>query len=218
MTPKERVIAALELRQPDDVVPTFELEFQLADEYLGKNFRGYNNLTEKELEAAVKYNAELYVEIAEKLDYSIIRTGDIRIIKELVNMGVDRTYLICGESDGTMGIPNGENMVEVSRRLFEEPDDVKRGLEQSATNAIESGKRQIDAGAECLTMCADYCFNSGPFLSPPMFAEFVDMGGRRFCKVLFTCVSEPDPTRRLLEALHEGGIDFTWTNYPNGST
>jgi hypothetical protein len=32
MTPKERVIAALELRQPDDIVPTFELEFQLTDE------------------------------------------------------------------------------------------------------------------------------------------------------------------------------------------
>jgi uroporphyrinogen decarboxylase len=125
------------------------------------------------LENAVKYNAELYVEIAEKLDYSILRTGDIRMMKEWVKMGVDKIYLICGEADGTMGIPNGESMVETARRLFEEPDDVKRGLEQSANNAIENGKRQIDAGAECLTMCADYCFNSGPFLSPSMFAEFV---------------------------------------------
>jgi uroporphyrinogen decarboxylase len=173
MTPKERVIAAFELRQPDDIVPTFELEFQLTDEYLGKNFRSYDNLTGKELERAIKYNAELYVEIAEKLDYSILRSGDIRLMKEWVKMGVGKNYLICGEADGTMAIPNGENMVEVARRLFDEPDAVKRGLEQSANNAIESGQRQIDAGAECLTMCADYCFNNGPFLSPPMFAQFV---------------------------------------------
>jgi uroporphyrinogen decarboxylase len=173
MTPKERVIAALELRQPDDIVPTFELEFQLTDEYLGKRFRSYDNLTPKELEATIKYNAELFVEIAEKLDYSILRTGDTRLMKEWVNTGIDKTYLICGEADGTMGIPNGENMIEVSRRLFEDADTLKRELDRGADNAIESGKRQIEAGAECLTMCADYCFNDGPFLSPPMFAEFV---------------------------------------------
>ena len=173
MTPKERVIAALELRQPDDIVPTFELEFQLTDEYLGKNFRSYGDLTPKELEAAIKYNAELFVEIAAKLDYSILRTGDTRFMKEWVSTGIDKTYLICGEADGTMGIPNGENMIEVSRRLFEDAETLKRELDRSADGAIESGKRQIDAGAECLTMCADYCFNDGPFLSPPMFAEFV---------------------------------------------
>jgi uroporphyrinogen decarboxylase len=72
-----------------------------------------------------------------------------------------------------MGIPNGQNMIEVSRRLFEDADALKRELENSANNAIAHGKRQIDAGAECLTMCADYCFNNGPFLSPPMFAQFV---------------------------------------------
>jgi len=149
------------------------LEFQLTDEYIGRNFRSYDNLTPKELEATIKYNAELFVEIAEKLDYSILRTGDTRFMKEWVNTGIDKTYLICGEADGTMGIPNGENMIEVARRLFEDADTLKRELDRNVDNAIENGKRQIDAGAECLTMCADYCFNDGPFLSPPMFAEFV---------------------------------------------
>jgi hypothetical protein len=126
MTPKERVIAALELQQPDDIVPTFELEFQLTDEYIEKNFWSYDNFTGNELESAIKYNAELHVEIAEKLDYSILRSGDLRIIEAWVKMGVDKTYLICGNADGTMGIPNGENMVEVARRLFEEPCCEKR--------------------------------------------------------------------------------------------
>jgi len=173
MTPKQRVIAALELRQPDDIVPTFELEFQLTQELLGKDFIDMRNLTGAELDRAIGYNAELLVEIAERLDYSIIRSGDIRVIKRLAKMGVGEEYLLCGEADGTMAIPNGQNMVQVSVRLFEEPDQVKRELDASADRAIEWGKRLIDAGAECLTMCADYCFNTGPFLSPKMFAEFV---------------------------------------------
>ena len=42
----------------------------------------------------------------------------------------------------------------------------------------------------------------------PMFAEFVGMGGKRFCKVLVSCVSDPEPASSLLEELTEGGLDF----------
>ncbi|HGE69622.1 TPA: hypothetical protein ENX78_02230 [Candidatus Poribacteria bacterium] len=173
MTPKERVIAALELRQPDDIVPTFELEFQLTQEFFGKNFKGYNGLSGKDLDMAISYNAEFFVEIAEKLDYSIIRTGDINVIKKLVEMGANKKFLICGEADGTMSIPDGKSMVDLSVRLFEQADEIKRGLDAAVDNAINWGRTQIEAGAECLTMCADYCFNDGPFLSPNMFAQFV---------------------------------------------
>ena len=37
MTPKERMSAALNRKIPDRV-PTFELEFQLADELMGRDF------------------------------------------------------------------------------------------------------------------------------------------------------------------------------------
>ncbi len=173
MTPKERVIATLELREPDDIVPTFELEFQLSREFFNKDFKGLKDLSGKELDENIGYNTDLYLQIAEELDYSIIRTGDTRILRKLVEMGANKTYLLCGEADGTMGIPNGSNMVDLAYRLFEKADEVKRGLDASVDRGIEAGKAQLDAGAECLTMCADYCFNHGPFLSPKMFAEFV---------------------------------------------
>ena len=173
MKPKERAIAALELTEPDDIVPTFELEFQLTEEFFGKNFRNLRDLSGKELELAVGENAEFYVEIAEALDYSIIRTGDTRILRKLVEMGAAEEYLLCGEADGTMSIPNGENMVDQAVRLFEKADEVKRNLDAAVDRGLEAGKAQLDAGAECLTMCADYCFNYGPFLSPKMFSEFV---------------------------------------------
>ncbi len=43
----------------------------------------------------------------------------------------------------------------------------------------------------------------------PMFAEFVGMGGKRFCKVLLACVSIEEPAVQLLEALEEFGLKFT---------
>ena len=173
MTPKERAKAALELRLPDDLVPTFELEFQLAPELFGTDFKPLKGLEGKELEAAVQHNAELHLRIAERLDYSIIRAPDVRVLRALVKLGANRKHLLCGEADGTMGIPSGENMMEVAYRLFEHPDEVHETLARNAEAAIQRGIEQLEAGAECLTMCADYCFNDGPFLSPPMFAEFV---------------------------------------------
>ncbi len=50
MNPKERVIAALELREPDDIVPTFELEFQLTSEFFGKGFKNVRDVSGKELD------------------------------------------------------------------------------------------------------------------------------------------------------------------------
>ena len=40
-------------------------------------------------------------------------------------------------------------------------------------NALAHGRVVADAGADCCLMCADYCFNAGPFLSPKMFREWV---------------------------------------------
>ena len=173
MNPKDRAIAALELREPDDIVPTFELEFQLTQEFFGRGFKGLGDLSGKELDLAIGYNAEFWLEIAEELDYSIIREGNRDVLRKLVEMGANKQYLLCGEADGTMGIPSGESMVDQAVRLFEHGDEVKRGLDAAVDRGVVAGKAQLDAGAECLTMCADYCFNNGPFLSPAMFAEFV---------------------------------------------
>ncbi|MBN1294483.1 MAG: hypothetical protein JXB48_21780 [Candidatus Latescibacteria bacterium] len=42
----------------------------------------------------------------------------------------------------------------------------------------------------------------------PMFAEFLNMGGRQFCKVLCTCVEDTNPIKHLLDILNTAGIDF----------
>lgn len=183
MTPRERLIAAFELRQPDDIVPTFELQFQLAEELLGKKHVSQEQLdqaTGVERDRLLHENAELYVEEAESLDYSAInltmgphRFEDLAETMRIIERISGDQFMLTPHVDGTMAIPNGANMMELSIRLSEEAEAVHTELEASANHAIEHAKRLVDAGAECFAMCADYCFNDGPFLSPRMFREFV---------------------------------------------
>ena len=50
---------------------------------------------------------------------------------------------------------------------------MKETDEKMAKNAVERNKRLAEAGVDCLILCSDYCYNSGPFLSPAMFEEFI---------------------------------------------
>lgn len=182
MTPRERIIAAFELKQPD-IVPTFELQFQLAGELLGRTHvsqEQLDNATGTERERLFRENAELYAAEAERLDYSIIaiNMGPSKLedllatITEVRRLVGDRV-MVAAMADGTMGIPNGANMMDVVIRLSEQADEVKAELDRAATGTIDMAKQMFDAGAEAFLMCSDYCFNDGPFLSPRMFREFV---------------------------------------------
>lgn len=183
MTPKERAIAAFNLSEPDDIVPTFELQFQLAEELLGKKHvtdQELDEATPQERDRLIKQNAELYVEEAERLDYSIIAVSwgpakadyVVERFRQLDKLcGGDRLLGMMG--DGTMSIPNGSNMMALVEEISERPDELKAKLEGNVRGTIEWARVLRDAGATACLMCADYCFNDGPFLSPAMFREFV---------------------------------------------
>jgi uroporphyrinogen decarboxylase len=184
LTPRERAVAAFELRQPDDIVPTFELQFQLAEELLGKKHISEAELNEAPSadarERLIMESAQLYIEEAETMDYSIIalnmgpggRDYMVQSLQAMRKLAGDK-YLYAIMADGTMGIPNGSNMMKVVEDIAERPEQVHAGLLASVKGTLEHAKVMADAGADTALMCADYCFNVGPFLSPKMFREFV---------------------------------------------
>ena len=182
MTPRESIIEALHLRRPDGLVPHCELEFQLSHELLGKEALRAHHLEDvsgAERERLLHENAEMWLECAERLQWSVI-TGlhwlgvedQVRSFEIIRKLAGDK-YMLSIFADGTFSIPNGENMVEHVVWLTEQSDEAHAQAEASTQGAIETCKRLIGAGGEAVFMCADYCFNDGPFLSPPMFAEFV---------------------------------------------
>ena len=180
MTPKERAAAALNCKTPDQI-PTFELEFQLTREYAGKDYlrqHELNGLSKPEIDKKLHENAEFMLELFGKLEYSIIPLHHLneenkfetaRIIRKLTG---DK-YMLTTHGDGTFGIPDGNHMYDFAYRIADDPDGVKADAERMANGAIEANKRAVDAGIDSFILCSDYCYNTGPFLSPAMFREYV---------------------------------------------
>ncbi|NQT20143.1 MAG: hypothetical protein HQ592_10600 [Planctomycetes bacterium] len=181
MTPKERAVEALSLRQPDEV-PTFELVFFATQEAFGEEFEPtgeWDDLSDAKQEALAEHNAQLYVKIAERYNYSIIflsRAHDaecrIAIGKKIREMTGDN-YMLVVHGDATYSIPDGNTMEEFFVNLFEKKEEMIRRAADMVTHALERNAIYIDNGIDGFALCADYCYNSGPFLSPPMFREFI---------------------------------------------
>lgn len=182
MTPKERAVAALELRVPD-YVPTFELEFQLTDELFGAPFSCQEDVQKaasaEARERRLQEHADLLVRIAERLDYSIIPLqgvawGEQQIaVTRMLRDRVGDTRMIWAHGDSTMSIPDGNWMMDLVVRIAEEPEQIHAEQRNNLENTLGHCQRLFDAGVDVFGNCADYCFNHGPFLSPGMFAEFV---------------------------------------------
>jgi uroporphyrinogen decarboxylase len=180
MTPRERAIAALTCKIPDQI-PTFELEFQLTQEYVGKDYLNQHQLeglTQSEIDKKLHENAEFMLELFEKLEYSIIPIHYLNFENQLETARIIRKltgnkYMLTRHGDGTYGVPDGNRMYDFAYRIADDPAGLKADAERMANNAIESNKRAVDAGFDSFILCADYCYNTGPFLSPVQFREYI---------------------------------------------
>lgn len=180
MTPAQRAVAAFELREPD-LVPTFELEFQLPDQLIGRQHITSNDLKGTmgaERERVVFECAEVYIEIAERLDYSIILPAWLEeddladVLRVLRRLAGDR-FLLGANVGGTFAIPPGSDMCEFVYFLHDRPQEAHERAKAMAEEAKRKARKYREAGAEVFFECCDYAFRSGPFMSPKMFSEFV---------------------------------------------
>jgi len=196
MTPKERAITAFNLGTPD-MVPTLELEFQLEEEMFGRTYATENlkpenfyKLGEKDREKELFSLAEFMTHVFTELEYSIIPGPYIEltgtpfwrdsiisdelktIFKYLKEMNGER-LMLAFHGDGTYSIPDGNGMYDFAYKMVDAPEELKEHAEKMADKAIERNKLLMESGVECLLLCSDYCYNSGPFLSPENFGEFI---------------------------------------------
>ncbi|MBR3502981.1 MAG: hypothetical protein IKO07_01905 [Clostridia bacterium] len=180
MTPRERMITALNRGVPDRV-PTFELEFQLSRELVGKEFlheEELDGLPENEVQRRLKENAALLIEVYEKLEHDAICLHYLslehigRTAEYIRELSGDR-FMILAHGDGTLAIPDGAGLYELSYALFETPDEMRAKCRRMADDAIHRNDYLLDHGLDGFILCSDYCFNQGPFMSPAMFSEFI---------------------------------------------
>jgi len=181
MTHKQRAICALTGGTPD-YVPTMELVFHITQEVFGRDWYWPPQLEAAagaERERMLRHNAALYVQIAERYDYSVIMMNKaagapdlaalVRYIRELAG----DQYLLMAHGDATYGIPNGEHLLDFTYWIYDHPDEAHEQAARQVDEALERGRYLLDEGLDGFILCADYCFNQGPFLPPRVFSEFV---------------------------------------------
>ena len=188
MTHRERARVALTGGQPD-FVPTFELVFHETErDFGGRTFYGGPAAPDrmgKTYREMLEHNAQLYVDIARRFDHSIIMITSVppepedegeRKLADTVEAIRDRTgdaFFLVAHGDATFAIPGGSQMEEFVYRLVDDPEGVKEEAQRRVDERIPYCERLLAAGVDGFALCADYAFNSGPFLSPNQFAEFV---------------------------------------------
>lgn len=144
----------------------------------------YLKLSSKEKEFQLKEDALTFIKIAEKYDWCGIRMQfgaldnsfldeEVIVLKEIKKIVGNKFYLQGCMNIGTMNIPTGENLLRVIYELKDDPKEMKLRLKKLMKKSIERAKRFIDAGADGIDQVADYAFNTGLFLSPKDFNEFV---------------------------------------------
>ena len=186
LSPRERFIAALERQPLTGRVPHFELVFFLTMEALGKVhpchrvFSQWDQMEAKERELQLQDIADTYILTAERYEHSAIfihgppnEEDQLRLI-EIIREKSGSRYFLMVHGDATYDIPSGDRMMEFTMRLADAPAQVKREADTMVDDALERARRlRRPGGLDGFALCADYCLNSGPFLSPAMFGEFV---------------------------------------------
>jgi len=187
MTPRKRFITALERKPLTGRVPHFELVFYLTMEAFGevhpshRSYHQWDQMTEEERNLHRNDMASLYIATAEKFEHSAIflhrnpntEEETLRLI-DLVREKSQGKYFLMLHGDATYGIPSGSEMMEFSYELQDKPKKLKEEAEKNVCSALEQAERIAKhGGLDGFALCGDYCLNTGPFLSPKLFSEFV---------------------------------------------
>ena len=186
-TPRKRLIAALERRKPSGRVPTFELAFFLTMERFGKThpshrfFHQWDQMSRNEKNAQIQDAAEVYIKSARHYEHcAIFVTGiegipdsEMKLAQKIRELTEDE-FFIMRHGDATLAVPGGKEMETLSYQLADEPECLKGDFSSLVDRQLElassfAGTKVFDGFA----LCSDYCLNSGPFLSPSQFSEFV---------------------------------------------
>jgi uroporphyrinogen decarboxylase len=192
MTPRENFILALERKQPEGRVPHFELVFFLTMEAFGRLhpcmriFEQWDQMSEKERQLHRADIADLLVTIARTYEHSAIFFYPVHgwresELKETMNVldiirdisGMDYFLMLHGDVSYS-ALPAGGEMMDFVAEIADHPQNIKDRAKREVEERLKIGEAYKKHGVlDGFALCADYCFNTGPFLSPTMFDEFV---------------------------------------------
>jgi len=227
MTNKERLTLVLQGCAPDHP-PHFEIDFQLGKEMFGLDLEGawqsdYSSEALRQ-DTLLNLHVELQLRLVEELDYASAyfshEHGDAGITEVKRAVG-DRALVRVHDWDGVFWMPSGDDMMDFVVKMFEHPDQMHAEARHKCDQAKERIQRQVDAGADFFMLCYDFGYNTGPFISPKHFGEFIvpylteivaciHAQGKKALLHSDGCINE------LLEQIHATGVDGYQSVDPQG--
>ena len=187
MTESERFISALERKPLTGRVPTFELVFYLTMEAFGKmhpehrKYPQWDQMEAREQDLQIHDVAQLYVDIACRYEHSAIFVQPtmpdlhsfMRLLDAIREISGDQ-YFLGTHGDPTFSLPDGEHMAAFSYMIADNPQGLLDEAQRRVDADLEKARKLAEHGQlDGFFMCSDYCFNTGPFLSPRLFRKFV---------------------------------------------
>jgi len=187
MTHREKMIRALERKPITGLVPHIELVFFLTMEAFGsphishRSFNQWDQMSETERNLYRNDHADQYIKICEKYDQSAAffhpnpwTNDEIIRLMEIFREKTGDEYFTMLHGDATYSIPDGNSMYDFSYALIDTPEKVKDDAQKMVDSALEQALWLKQYGLlDGFALCSDYCLNTGPFLSPDQFGEFV---------------------------------------------
>jgi len=187
MTGKEKIIKALKHEPIKGHVPHFELVFYLTMESIGKvhplhrDFSQWDQMSINEKEHQLSDAADCYIIIAEKYQHSAILVfplvDDENTTKRLLEVIREKSgdeYFLFMHGDSTFSIPDGDDMMDFSVRMYEDPDSLIEESKHETEKRLEFARKLQGTGLlDCFGLCSDYCYNTNPFFSNEMFDKFI---------------------------------------------
>jgi uroporphyrinogen decarboxylase len=146
-----------------------------------RHFTQWDQMSDAERDAQVTDAAEVLIQTAEHYDHSAIfvhgfnqRPDSLNLIAARIRGLTGDKYFLCRHGDATYSLPSGNRMTEFSFRLADDPEGVKQEAAEKVDHALARSESEMDLGLwDGFALCCDYCFNTGPFLSPNQFGEFI---------------------------------------------
>jgi uroporphyrinogen decarboxylase len=179
MTGRERMLKTLRFEEPDRP-PHFEIMFELEKEAFGLPFpdrRLWQGCSRSDKERMIGTCMEIYGRIIERYAWDALVVywpwSDPDGIAAARKLFGDRILVGGVVGHTTWSIEIMEDWMQFAVDLVDHPGRLHERAEALTATAIETFDRLIDAGADFIHIVNDVAFNSGPFVSPSQFGEFI---------------------------------------------
>lgn len=220
MTEKQCLECVLNGRIPDKV-PHFELDFQLFQEVFGIDMPNIYKCGEKEAAFYQEKYLDSWERVLEKYHWAAVPVNCDYLIPAAKKRFGDRALILGFNGDGTFWMPPGDQILQFSIDLYENPEELHQRAKVKCRDSIELAKRQADMGVDFICINSDYGFNDGPFISPQMFSEFVtpyltEIVGAIHDLGLKAILHSDGDLRKILDQLVSTGIDGYQSVDPQG--